>query len=100
MKGYDDLRKDDLEMAKIMKCPACKEGWLVVRKNKEGRQFLACNKYPECKKTFSLPPYGLDKNKVMKYASGGFPILMTIRKARRPWKFCLTQIAVKRIINQ
>lgn len=87
MKGYEDLRKDDLENAKIMKCPVCKEGWLVVRKNKEGRQFLACNKYPECKKTFSLPPYGLIK-KSDETCKCGFPILMTIRKARRPWKFC------------
>ncbi len=87
IKGYEDLEKSVAEQARIMKCPECKEGWLVVRKNRQGRQFLACNKYPECKKTFSLPPYGLIK-KSDETCKCGFPILMAINKGRKPWKFC------------
>jgi len=40
-KGYEDLQKENAEQAKIVKCPDCKDGWLVVRKSKVGRQFLA-----------------------------------------------------------
>ncbi|MBS3090407.1 DNA topoisomerase I [Candidatus Pacearchaeota archaeon] len=86
-KGYEDLQKENAEQAKIVKCPDCKDGWLVVRKSKVGRQFLACNAYPECRKTLSLPPYGFIK-KSEETCSCGFPILMAISKGRRPWKFC------------
>jgi DNA topoisomerase-1 len=44
----------------IGKCPNCKEGELHIRKGKFGR-FLACNKYPDCKTTFSLPDKGVIK---------------------------------------
>ncbi|MBU0757584.1 MAG: DNA topoisomerase I [Nanoarchaeota archaeon] len=45
------------ELANMGKCPICKEGDLALRKGRFGR-FLACNKYPECKTTFSLPGSG------------------------------------------
>jgi DNA topoisomerase-1 len=59
----------------------------VVRRNKKGQQFLACDAYPKCTQTFSLPPYGLVK-KTEKTCECGFPVLMTIRKGKRPWEFC------------
>lgn len=95
MKGYENLRKEAREEARIMECPECKKGWLVVRVNKNGRQFLACDAYPECKKTFSLPPYGFIK-KTDETCECGFPILMAIKKARRPWKFCFNPECPKR----
>ena len=78
---------NDKIAARIMQCPKCQQGFLVVRRNKQGQQFLACDKYPECKTTLSLPPYGLIK-KTDKICECGFPILMTIRKGKRPWEFC------------
>ncbi|MFH0831330.1 MAG: DNA topoisomerase I [archaeon] len=88
LEGYEELKKEDAEQAKIMKCPVCSKGWIVVRKSKVGRQFLACNAYPECKKTFSLPPYGFIKKSEESCQKCGFPVLMAISKGRRPWKFC------------
>lgn len=42
----------------IGKCPNCKEGDLKIIKNKKkNTNFIACNKYPECKTTFSLPKH-------------------------------------------
>ena len=41
-------------MTFIGKCPNCNDGELYIRKGKFG-QFIACNKYPECKTIFSIP---------------------------------------------
>ena len=41
------------EMSYIGQCPNCK-GDLQIRKGKFGN-FIACNKYPDCKTTFSIP---------------------------------------------
>lgn len=81
------VREEEKEAAKIVKCQKCEKGYLVIRRNKQGKQFLACNAYPECKTTFSLPPYGLIK-KSEKMCECSWPILMTIRKGKRPWEFC------------
>jgi DNA topoisomerase-1 len=93
--GYQEVIKAEIEESKIMQCPKCKKGFLVIKKNKQGRQFLACNAYPECKTTFSLPPYGLIK-KANKTCACGFPILMTIRKGKRPWEFCFNPKCMKK----
>jgi len=82
-----EKRENDKINARIILCPKCKIGYLVVRRNRNGQQFLACDKYPECKTTFSLPPYGLIK-KTDKMCDCGWPILMAIRKGKRPWEFC------------
>ena len=83
-----EKRVADKEAAKIMLCHKCKKGSLVVRRNKMGRQFLACDAYPECMNTFSLPPYGLIKKTDKICDKCGWPILMSIQKAKRPWFFC------------
>jgi len=85
-----EKKESDKIAARIMLCPKCRKGYLVVRRNKRGQQFLACDAYPNCKTTFSLPPYGLVK-KTDKICSCGFPILMTIRKGKRPWEFCFNR---------
>ena len=87
LKAQKEKREVDKIASRIMLCPKCKNGYLVVRRNKKGQQFLACDSYPKCTQTFSLPPYGLVK-KTDKICKCGFPVLMTIRKARRPWEFC------------
>ena len=72
----------------IGKCPVCKEGDLQIRKGKFG-SFLACNRYPECKTTFSLPNNALIKpnNKICETC--GFPMVMTIKKGKKPMDFCI-----------
>jgi len=94
--SLQEKRVADKEAAKITLCPKCSKGFLVVRRNKMGRQFLACNAYPECKTTFSLPPYGLIK-KTEKICECNWPILMTIRKGKRPWEFCANPNCPKRL---
>jgi len=74
---------------RITLCPKCKKGHLAItysRKNK--RQFVACDAYPECKNTFSLPPNGVIKKTDKTCEECGFPMMMALRKGKKPWFFC------------
>lgn len=73
----------------LMTCPLCHKGNLFInysRKNK--RLFVACDKYPECKNTYSLPPNGLIKKANKTCEECGFPMLTRLSKGKRPWEFC------------
>ncbi len=73
----------------VGKCPSCKIGNLVVRHSKKtGKQFLACDRYPVCKTTFSLPQNALIKPTNEKCPFCGWPLVLVIRKGKRPWKMC------------
>ena len=84
----------------LNKCPVCKKGNLRIMYGKRfKRYFVSCDAYPECKTIFSLPPNGSMKPaKIKDEASGeeklelcqecGFPMIVALRKGRRPWKFC------------
>ena len=72
-----------------MECPKCHKGNLFINYSKKfKRQFIACDKYPECKTTFSLPPNGIIKKTEKKCESCNFPMLMRLSKGKRPWFFC------------
>ena len=77
------------EENKLNVCPKCKKGILtIIYSKKTRRNFVACNKYPECKNTYSLPPNGAIKKTDKICESCGFPILMRLSKGKRPWEFC------------
>jgi DNA topoisomerase-1 len=81
--------KREKEENKLNICPVCKKGNLAITySRKTRRSFIACNAYPECKKTYSLPPNGLIKktDKVCEFC--GFPMLISLRKGKKPWIFC------------
>lgn len=87
MTGTQELREQQKENNILMKCPVCQQGQLVIKFSKATkRQFVACDKYPECKTTFSLPPNSLIK-KTDKLSERNLPILIAIRKGKRPWEF-------------
>jgi DNA topoisomerase-1 len=70
-------------------CPACKKGMLTIKFSPKNKKFfVACNAYPACKTTFSLPPYGVIKNLNKQCDKCGFPLLMSLRKGKKPWIFC------------
>ncbi|MEM2956338.1 MAG: DNA topoisomerase I [Candidatus Pacearchaeota archaeon] len=95
LEAQKEKKENDRIASRIMPCPKCNQGFLVIRKNNKNQQFLACDKYPECKTTFSLPPYGLIK-KTDKVCECSFPILMAIRKSKKPWEFCFNPNCPKR----
>ena len=87
--AQEEQREKEKEQNKLIQCPVCKKGELAItysRKNK--RFFIACNAYPKCTNTYSLPPYGnikrIDKNCEM----CNFPLLMALQKSKKPWIFC------------
>lgn len=75
-------------MNTIGPCPVCKGGTLMMRRGKFGR-FVACDKYPDCKTTISLPASGLIKATEKKCEHCPFPIVQVIRKAKRPQEACI-----------
>jgi len=87
------VRKIEREENKLgVACPLCNKGELTImysRKNR--RSFIACNAYPECKNTYSLPPNSLIKKTDKICESCNFPMLMTIRKGKKPWFFCFNK---------
>lgn len=85
--GTQELREMQKASSIIMPCPICKQGNLVIKYSKKiSRYFAACDKYPECKATYSLPPNGLIKT-TNKISENNLPILIAIRKGKRPWEF-------------
>ncbi len=73
----------------LMNCPKCKKGHLAITYSKKNkRQFIACNAYPDCKNTFTLPPGGTIKKTDKVCEECGWPMLMRLSKGRKPWIFC------------
>ena len=72
----------------VGKCPNCEEGMLILRKGKYGR-FIACDKYPDCKTTFKLPSAGLVKPTEKTCPDCGLPIVLMIRKGKKPQEVCI-----------
>ncbi|MEK6907465.1 MAG: DNA topoisomerase I [Nanoarchaeota archaeon] len=73
----------------IGKCHKCKVGDLRILYNKRFKSyFVACNKYPDCKTTFSMPKYALPKpGDICKECT--YPRLKMIRQGKRPYDFCI-----------
>ncbi len=88
------FRRQQQEENKLNICPKCKKGYLVIKySRKTKRYFVACDKYPDCKNTYTLPPHGLmkpaksgDKKTICEEC--GFPMIMALQKGKRPWIFC------------
>ena len=88
-----EVRLKEREENKLgVTCPLCNKGTLTMmysRKNR--RSFIACDAYPECKNTYSLPPNSLIKKSDKVCESCNFPMLMSIRKGKKPWFFCFNK---------
>ncbi len=77
------------EANKLNVCPLCKKGMLgITYSPKTKRNFIACDAYPNCKNTYSLPPGGLIKKSDKICERCGFPMLMSLKKGKHPWIFC------------
>lgn len=97
VKATDDSQKQQNDLAG---CPVCKKGTLTIKfspKNK--KYFVACNAYPDCKTTYSLPPYGFIKKTDKFCDKCNFPLLMSIRKGKRPWIFCFNPTCPTRLVE-
>jgi len=86
----NQVREIEREENKIqVVCPKCKKGNLAIKYAKNYRRyFLGCDSYPDCTNTYSLPPNSLIKKSDKTCESCNFPMLMSIRKGKKPWIFC------------
>ena len=83
------LQERQKEENKLNLCPVCKKGDLAITYSKKTRRhFVACNAYPDCKTTYSLPPNGIIKKTDKACESCEFPMLMLLKRNRKPWFFC------------
>jgi DNA topoisomerase-1 len=93
----EQMRKEN----ELTPCRVCKKGKLAITYSKKTKRFfVACNAYPDCKTTYSLPPNGLIKKTEKNCESCDFPMLMRLSKGKRPWTFCFNtecEINKKRI---
>ena len=89
LKANVTLMEKMKEENKLNLCPKCKKGELAITYSKKTRKhFIACNGYPECKTTYSLPPNGLIKKLDKNCEKCGFRMLMSLQRGKRPWIFC------------
>ncbi|MGA2130544.1 MAG: DNA topoisomerase I [Candidatus Pacearchaeota archaeon] len=80
------------EENKLNPCPVCQKGNLKITYSpKTKRSFIACDRYPECKNTYSLPPSTFIKKADKICDKCGFPMLMSLKKGKRPWIFCFNR---------
>ncbi|MCX6749129.1 MAG: DNA topoisomerase, partial [Candidatus Pacearchaeota archaeon] len=88
----DKFREQQKEENKLNICPVCQKGSLKITYSpKTKRSFIACNKYPECRNTYSLPPNSFIKKTDKVCDKCGFPMLMSLRKGKMPWFFCFNR---------
>ena len=89
-------RETEREINTVGECSVCKEGTLIIRRGRFGL-FVACDKYPECKTTYSVPSNSLVKTTKEFCPECKFPVLLTIRKGKRPWKYCINKECPKKV---
>lgn len=77
----ETIKKTVKKLSFIAKCPVCKEGNLVLRSGRFGR-FIACDKYPKCKTTFSIPSQAFVKPSEKLCEHCGYPIVGLLKKGR------------------
>ena len=76
------------EQSNIGLCPKCKKGTLTIRRGKYGH-FVACNSYPECDATFSLPKGAMYRPAKLECKDCKFPLILAIKKGRKPQEICI-----------
>jgi DNA topoisomerase-1 len=96
MGAETERRQIEKKEAELIECKKCGKGKLRILFNKNfKRYFVACSNYPECKTTFTLPN-GLVKRTDKVCEACGWPKLLLIKKARRPWEFCFNPLCPSR----
>jgi len=93
--GTEEMFEQEKQDNTLTECPKCKKGNLRIMYNRNFKRFfIGCSNYPECKNTHSLPPNSLIKpirdkeGKIKVCQECQSPMLLAIRKAKRPWEFC------------
>lgn len=84
------------QMSTVAPCKVCGKGNLILRRGKFGL-FIACNRYPECKTTHSVPANALVKPVEGECPHCKSPMVLVIRKGKRPFKYCISKTCPARL---
>ncbi len=84
------------ELSTVAPCKVCNKGNLVLRRGKFGL-FIACNKYPDCKTTHSVPANSLVRPAEGECPHCKSPVVLVIRKGKRPFKYCISKVCPQRL---
>lgn len=85
-------------LTRVGKCPKCADGHLVLKKGKFGK-FIACDTYPTCTATFKLPTNGLIQVTDKTCDVCTHPMIMVIKKAKKPQEVCINPDCPKKVID-
>jgi len=83
----DAFRETQKKASYIGKCEKC-GGELTIIKMQNGKQFVGCRNYPNCKNTYPLPPNSLVKPLSETCKVCGKPMIMVI-KGRKKYTMCI-----------
>ncbi|MFH1801827.1 MAG: DNA topoisomerase I [archaeon] len=90
LSGIEGLREQQNEQNTLRVCPKCGKGDLRIMYSRKTRsQFVACSAYPDCKNTYNVPPQSYVKKADKECPDCGFPLLISLKKGKRPWEFCI-----------
>ncbi len=83
-------QEEKAESDALGKCPVCKEGLLVIRRNpKTKKRFLGCSNYPKCTETQPLPQKGSVKPAKKDCPTCGYPMANVWSRGKKaPWVIC------------
>ncbi|MBE0518696.1 MAG: DNA topoisomerase I [Thermoplasmata archaeon] len=85
----DDIRKALRAQHNLGDCPECGEGQLLEIRMRDGRSFIGCSKYPECKRTYPLPSGMLVLATDQKCDVCGAPKMKYVTKGQPPMIVCV-----------
>ncbi|MBU0535738.1 MAG: topoisomerase DNA-binding C4 zinc finger domain-containing protein [Nanoarchaeota archaeon] len=100
--GKDLIDSYKESMAKqnyIGPCPNCENGILEIRRGKFGR-FIACNNYPDCKTTFSLPNTGMIKSLKKECPDCKMALISIQMPKKRPQELCINPACPSKKIDE
>jgi len=86
----DAMMETREELSRVASCTVCNKGDLQLRRGRFGL-FIACNQYPDCKTTFSVPSNALVKPAEGECPHCKAPVVLVIRKGKRPFKYCISK---------
>ncbi len=96
--GLIEAIKETRDKATLIgECRVCKKGTLKIMYSRRFKSFfVACNAYPNCKTTYSVPKFALPKPTDKTCESCGFPLVKMMRKQRGPYDFCINKSCPKK----
>jgi DNA topoisomerase-1 len=84
----DALQSTMEKESKVGVCDKCGKNLRIIRM-KNGKQFIGCHGYPECRNAYPLPGNALVKTGDKVCSACNKPVVGIIRKGKKPFEMCI-----------